>query len=415
MIYKVKSENYGGKISIPSSKSDSQRAILAAGLCTEISTIYNVGNSADEKVMLNAIQQLGAEVTSNQDNSISIKGVNNINNKIEISCGESGLSSRLLISVASIFDKQIKLSASGSLLNRSMKLIFDILPKLNVEINSDEDFLPAIIKGPINSGEITIDGSMSSQFLSGLLMALPLVKGNSIIHVENLTSTPYIEMTINTLSKFGISIENQDFKKFLIKGNQVYKKTDYTIESDWSSSSYWLVASALGKEIEIFGLSKESLQADKAILNAFEYANCEIIWSSNSLKIGGKQRKAFEFDATNCPDLFPALASFAALTNGISKIKGVHRLKHKESDRGQSIQEEFQKLGIKVKFEEDLMLIYGKSSIEGGKVFAHHDHRIAMCLAVLGMFSKSEIEIENAESVSKSYPNFWEDLESLEL
>ncbi len=415
MIYKVKNKNYGGKICIPSSKSDSQRAILAAGLCTKISKIQNVGKSADEKVMLKAIEDLGAKITKNEDNSISIQGVNYLNNEIEISCGESGLSSRLLISVSSVFDKKIKLSASGSLLNRSMKLVFDILPTINVEINSNEDFLPATVKGPIKSGEITIDGSMSSQFLSGLLMALPLVKGDSTIHVENLTSTPYIEMTLNTLSKFGIFIENKNNNKFFIKGNQVYKKTDYTIEGDWSSASYWLVASALGKEIEVFGLLKESLQADKLILTALKNANCEIIWSSNSLKVKGKQRKAFEFDATHCPDLFPALASLAALTNGISRIKGVHRLKYKESDRGKSIQEEFQKLGVKVQFEEDLMLIHGTKIIEGGKVFAHHDHRIAMCLAILGMFSQSEIEIENAESVTKSYPNFWEDLEGLEL
>ncbi|MES2588569.1 MAG: 3-phosphoshikimate 1-carboxyvinyltransferase [Bacteroidota bacterium] len=413
MNYKVQATIYSGVIKIPSSKSDTQRALLAAALSNGISTLKNVGTSSDELAMLQAIQDLGAKIIDKIHDSILIQGFDSVSENCEINIGESGLASRLLIAVCSAFDNAIKILGKGSLLTRPMTFYDEILPKLNVQITSNNGCVPISVKGPIQASEIEIDGSLSSQFLSGLLMALPLANGKSLIHVKDLKSSPYIEMTLNTLSKFGIQIENKDFKNFIIQGSQSYKPTSYTIESDWSSASYWLVASALGQDIEIQGLSKDSLQADKAILKAFEKANCEISWENDLLKIGGKQRKAFEFDATDCPDLFPALASFAALTDGISKIKGVHRLKHKESDRAKSIQEEFQKLGVEVTFQDDFMLIKGKNAINGGNVFAHHDHRIAMCLAILGMFSKTRIEIENAESVSKSYPNFWKDLESL--
>ena len=182
------------------------------------------------------------------------------------------------------------------------------------------------------------------------------------------------------------------------------------MEGDWSSASYWLVASALGQDIQVNGLTLESLQADKAILEAFESANCTVVQSENGVQIHGNERKTFVFDATHCPDLFPALATLASLTSGISMIKGVHRLQNKESNRGIVLQTEFKKLGVQIDLDADVMCIHGQSSISGGTIDAHNDHRIAMCFGVLGMFTTTPIIIDGAEAVIKSYPRFWEEL-----
>jgi 3-phosphoshikimate 1-carboxyvinyltransferase len=224
-------------------------------------------------------------------------------------------------------------------------------------------------------------------------------------------------MTLNTLTQFGIEIQHQNFEQFIIAGKQKYLPTNYEIEGDWSAASYWLVASALGQNIQISGLSLTSLQADKAILKAFEAANCTIVFDENQISIEGNERKSFQFDATHCPDLFPALTTFAALCDGRSDIKGISRLKHKESDRGEVLKSEFEKLGVNIVLNEqdDTMHIYGKNSIEGGKVNSHNDHRIAMCLAIAGMFADNIVEIDEAESVEKSYLNFWEDFTSTSL
>jgi 3-phosphoshikimate 1-carboxyvinyltransferase len=276
---------------------------------------------------------------------------------------------------------------------------------------SENNTLPLQVSGGIKAGEIVVDGSQSSQYISGLLMGLPLLASDSVLVVENGVSLPYIQMTINTLMSFGIVIKQVE-NSYYVQGNQTYRPTTYTVEGDWSSASYWLVASALGQNITINGLSLNSLQADKALLEVFKTANCTIIPTENSIQIHGNERKAFIFDATNCPDLFPALVTFAALTPGISIIKGVHRLQNKESDRGKVLQAEFKKLGVSIEIEEDIMRVYGQSSISGGVINANNDHRIAMCFGILGMFTESSVLIEGAEAVAKSYPNFWEELAS---
>ena len=413
MIQEIHPSILKGEILIPPSKSDSQRAILCAGLADGKSIIKNCGESEDELKMLNTITDLGARIQHIDSNSIEICGINKFPLNKTIHVGESGLGLRLLTNICAAHDGQFMLEGSGTLVKRPMNFFDTTFPKLQVDFSSNNGFLPFKINGPMIATSLTVDGSQSSQYISGLLMAFPLLSGTTYLKVENLKSIPYLEMTLKTLKVFGITIENQNFGEFIIAGNQHYLPADYSIESDWSSASYWIVAAALGTDILIKGLSMDSLQADTKILDALATANCTLINFENGFKVEGENRKPFHFDATHCPDLFPALTVFAALTLGISIIEGVHRLSTKESDRGQALQQEFHKLGIKIEFLEDKMMIHGQATISGGSVESHHDHRIAMCLGIAGIFADSHVIIENAEVVSKSYPNFWDDLSDL--
>jgi 3-phosphoshikimate 1-carboxyvinyltransferase len=411
MLQQVQPGNYSRTIQIPASKSDGQRALLAAALAKGTSYIHHLGKSKDELAMLRCIEQLGTK-TSWKGEVLKIEGLSTFPSEIALNCGESGLASRLLIAVCAMYPGNFSISGEGSLLQRSMDFYVDLFNEQQLTFTfSENNTLPLQVSGGIKAGEIVVDGSQSSQYISGLLMGLPLLASDSVLVVENGVSLPYIQMTINTLISFGIVIKQVE-NRYYIQGNQTYQPITYTVEGDWSSASYWLVASALGQDIQVKGLSFESLQADKALLEVFNIANCTVVQSENCFQMHGNERKSFEFDATHCPDLFPALATFASLIPGISNIKGVHRLQNKESDRGKVLQTEFKKLGVRIELDEDIMHIYGQPSISGGTINAHNDHRIAMCFGVLGMFTKTPIIIDGAEAVIKSYPSFWEELAS---
>lgn len=397
MIKVVFPSNYSGIITIPPSKSDSQRAILCAALSIGKSELTNIGSSADELAMLKTVEQF--------------KNTDSINS---IFVGESGLGVRLLASVASVFTQEIEINGHGSLTKRDLSFFERFLPQMGVKVQSENGKLPLKIQGPILGGKYEVDGSQSSQYISGLLMALPLAMNDSELIVNDLKSAPYVDMTIKTLKAFGIEIQSNG-SVYSIPGNQTYKACRYQMDGDWSSASCWLVASALGKEISVDGLSMSSLQADKQLLTALIASNCKVTQTEEGISIDGCQREPLNFDASDCPDLFPALAIYSTLTIGENRIKGIHRLANKESDRAKALQDELGKLGIEVILESDndCMIIHGENSVSGGKVDSWNDHRIAMCMAVLGMFTDSEVEITGAESVSKSYPSFWENLESL--
>ncbi len=405
---------YTGIIHIPSSKSDTQRAVLAAALCKGSSVLSSIGNSHDEVAMLQAVQKLGAQVINLESNKTVITGIQKFPAEAIINMHESGLGFRLISNVCAAHIGKYEITGTGSLSKRPMHFFEEILPQFGAKVKSQNGYIPIEIDGPMHGCEISLDGSLSSQYLSGLLMALPLLETESRLSVQNLKSIPYVQMTLNTLTQFGIEIQHQNFEEFVIAGKQKYLPTNYEIEGDWSAASYWLVASALGQEIQVSGLSLTSLQADKSILKAFEAANCTVVFGEKQISIEGNERKFFQFDATHCPDLFPALTTFAALCDGRTDIKGISRLKHKESDRGEVLKSEFEKLGVNIVLNEqdDMMHIYGKNAIEGGKVSSHNDHRIAMCFAIAGMFAEDEIEIDQAESVGKSYLDFWGDFTS---
>ena len=409
----ISSKELSGNIIAPSSKSDGQRAILAAGLSKGTTAIFRIGKSDDEQAMLRNIQQLGAQVKRHSDDCTAITGIQNFPAKAELNAGESGLGMRLITGVCAGQEGEFLIRGEGSLVQRSQLFFEEHLTQMGVRVESNDGFLPISVHGRMKGGSVEIDGSASSQFLSGMLMSLPLIEENSTLMVRNLKSIPYVQMTLNTLNAFGVKIEHDNFESFSIAGNQSYACEEYTVEGDWSSASYWLVAAALGHPVSITGLNMESAQADKALLKMLESANCTIDYADDAISVNGDQLTAFDVDATHCPDLFPALVTLAAFCEGISTIKGVHRLKNKESDRGVVLQEEFGKLGLNVELIADLMKIHGGNQLKATNVHSHNDHRIAMCLAIAATKLEGEMVISGAEAVSKSYPDFWGDFRGL--
>lgn len=269
-------------------------------------------------------------------------------------------------------------------------------------------------------GEVEIDGGVSSQFLTGLLISLPLAERDTTVRVRRLRSIPYVDMTIDVMRRFGVEVDHRDYDEFYIPGNQQYKPTKMRIEGDWSAASCMLVAGATAGSVTVQNLNPVSLQADVAIIEALSRAGAHIDQTTDSVTVTRRKLRAFEFDATDCPDLFPALAALAAACEGSSTIVGTSRLTHKESNRARSIASEFGKLGIDVDLStDDVMRIRGGFTNGGADILevvevdSMGDHRMAMSLAVTALRASHPVKILGAECVSKSYSDFWNDYEQL--
>ena len=403
-----------GIIAPPSSKSYAQRAIALALLSQGKSILRNIEFCKDTRSALSCIEALGAKVEILDESTIAIEGgLRPLSNTLHV--GESGLATRLFTPIASLWHEAITIQGEGTLLHRPMIMMIEPLRALGVEVRDGGGYLPIEVKGPIHGGEIEVDGSISSQFITGLLLSLPLAEENTTLHVTSPVSTPYIDMTIDTARIFGIEImqKDGDYTEFFIEGSQKYTPADISIEGDWSGASTILVAGAIAGEVTVKNISTLSKQADTAIIRALERAGAGIIIEHDSITVSKRPLKAFTFDATNSPDLFPALAALAAAAEGVSTIIGTSRLSHKESDRAETLRQEYEKLGIEIDIsQEDVMTIRG-GKIKPATVFSHGDHRIAMSLAVSALRCDGEVVIEQAECVEKSYPTFFEDLESI--
>lgn len=423
---------YPGKLKgaqiAPASKSSMQRACAAALLHVGKTVIANPGHSNDDLAALDVIQKLGAQVeiknalnevgaTIVTSISVTSKGVQPIGP--EMNCGESGLGIRMFTPIAALSSQSILINGKGSLVKRPMHFFDEILPALGVQIQSQNGFLPIRIQGPLKTPEtITVDGSLSSQFLTGLLMAYAASGAEgSVIKVLDLKSKPYIDLTLAVLNSFGWKVQHHNYEQFsFLPHDPLNEVIEYTVEGDWSGAAFLLVAGAIAGPIKVKGLQMDSTQADKAVMQALQSANVAIAIESDGIQIGsedGAALRAFEFDATDCPDLFPPLVALASACMGVSEIKGVSRLAHKESDRGLTLQTEFAKLGIKIELEGDIMKIHGGVEITSSTVFSQHDHRIAMACGVAALKANGPVIITEAEAINKSYTDFFDHLKQL--
>lgn len=401
-----------GSLTPPCSKSYAQRALAAALLSDEVSVLRNIEFCDDTRSALRCIETLGAQVTRTGATTLSVAGgLRPAGNELYV--GESGLSTRLFTPIAALCAKPVTIRGEGTLLQRPMGMMAEPLRRLGVRVTDNHGRLPIEVRGPMRGGRAEVDGSVSSQFITGLLLSLPRAAGDTTLHVRGAVSAPYLDMTLDTAQRFGVELCQRDYEEFYIPGQQRYRATDLSIEGDWSAAAMLLVAGATAGEVTVRNVPWLSRQADTAICTALARAGAALVHDAQRVTAARRPLRAFEFDATHCPDLFPALAALAAAADGVSVLRGASRLPHKESNRAQAIREQYGRLGICVELpEEDVMTIRG-GKIRSARVSSCHDHRIAMSLAVAALRCDGEVSIEHAECVAKSYPGFFEELEKI--
>ena len=412
-----------GTLAIPSSKSYTQRAFAAALLAGGTTHIYNAGISNDDNAALNVVQQLGATVSQkNTFLSITSNFTRNLKSDgeaLKLHLSESGLGLRMFTPIVALLSNTVAITGSGSLTTRPMHTFNEVLPQLDVQLITNNGYLPFTVKGPLNAKDITVDGSLSSQFLTGLLLAYSYANTNATITVQQLTSKPYIDVTLSVLQAFGLNVPlHNNYETFTFTTNPIPQSTtrSYTVEADWSSASFMLVAASINGNCTFTGLNSTSVQADKKILEALQHAGANITVTEKFINVSKSALHGFNFDATQCPDLFPPLVALAANAVGTTTITGLSRLAHKESNRGITLQQQFANLGISIILQDDVMIIHGKGNIQIVNANCHscHDHRIAMALAVSIVNQPTPIVIDAFEAIDKSYPNFYTHLQSLQ-
>ncbi|NLM51003.1 MAG: 3-phosphoshikimate 1-carboxyvinyltransferase [Clostridiaceae bacterium] len=386
-----------GTITPPPSKSDAHRLIICAGLCEGGSVVKKVQFSKDISATICALKKMGAQIDIDNDNVIVKKGIDKNFLRCEIDCIESGSTLRFMIPI-SLLSSGAKFLGRGRLMQRPLEPYFEIFEKLGIRYEKGDGYLD--VEGKLTSGSFHLRGDISSQFVTGLLFALPNLEGDSeIVTTTPLESKGYVDMTIDSLKKFGVKVENEGYRRFYIKGGQKFLPKDVEVEKDYSQAAFFIVANALGADIEIKDLNEFSKQKDKEIIDIINLVKSGVV---------------SEIDVSDIPDLVPVLAVFLALQDGKhTKIINAKRLRMKESDRLFAICDVINSLGGKVLEFDDGLSIFGVKSLKGGVVSSHNDHRIAMSAAVASIKCENPVTILNAECVEKSYPEFFDDFKSL--
>ena len=408
MEVKITPKRLIGRVSAPSSKSASHRVMIAAALAGGVSELSNISSSKDIEATAAAMTAFGANVYCD-DGVYTVMGIKDPAKKAVVDCGESGSTLRFIIPVAAALGCECEFHGSGKLPERPITPYIRELGKHGVTITREEGVMPFSMSGKLTGGEYELEGNISSQFITGLLFALPLCEENSTIRLTSrLESKPYVDMTLDALKLFGVEVEEScdenNFPIYTIKGGQKYQSAKCAVEGDYSQAAFFFAANALGSEVEIDNLNENSVQGDKKIL--------EIIEKMGYNKITGRL-SAFIADVSDIPDLVPILTVLGCFTDGTSRIVGAERLKIKECDRLAAISEAMNNIGGKVKVCGDSLEIEPAEKFRGGKIEGCNDHRIVMASAIASTMAEGEIIITDAEAVQKSYPNFWNDFRSL--
>ncbi|HON18340.1 MAG TPA: 3-phosphoshikimate 1-carboxyvinyltransferase [Salinivirgaceae bacterium] len=407
MNVKINPSKVNGTIIAPPSKSVSQRAIILASLADGTSILHHCGKSDDVQSVLKIVETLGAKVSFKGDKTF-ITGPIKLSSQT-INCGESGLAARIFSALAALGSHPIVINGTGSLLKRPMTMIENTLKKMNVSIQSNHGFLPLVIKGPWEGGSISMDASETSQLLSGIIMAAPLASEHTTIYIEAIKSKPYIDLTLEVMKAFGAEAQQQNYNHFQIKANQRYRPVDMDIEGDWSGAAFMLVAGAIAGKVTVRNLSPFSKQPDKNILQLLMRTGARCSINEDFIEVEKQRLTPFAFDANDCPDLIPPAVALAAHCQGDSMIKGAKRLVHKESNRALTLKQEFEKMGIELQIEGDVIIVKGGKP-HSAICHSHNDHRIAMACAVAALGADGETHILEADVVKKSYPDFFDKL-----
>lgn len=406
---------------MPPSKSITHRAVICAGLAQGESTVFNLAFSQDINATVRGMGALGAKfwekdaTTRCSGRALNIFGCGRpVAKNHLIDCGESGSTLRFLIPLALLTKESMTFTGRGKLTTRPLEPYYRIFRRRNIKYSTDGGKLPLTVQGFLKPDTFLLEGNISSQFISGLLFALPLLPGNSrIMLLSQLESRGYVDLTLSVLNKFGIRVENRDYQEFVISGRQKYCPAQMAIEGDFSQAAFWLVAGTLGSDIRCLGLIKNSLQGDRAIIDIIRRMGGRVEDKNDSIQALPTQTRGIEVDASQCPDLVPAVAVLASCSQGVTRITNAARLRLKESDRLAAITRELGKLGADIREEKDGLVIRGKEALQGGEVDSWNDHRIAMALAVASVKCRMPVVIHQSQAVEKSYPDFWEHFRKL--
>lgn len=392
-----------GTITPPPSKSQAHRVLIAAALSGGESTLKNVALSQDIEATIRCLAVLGASFRWEGD-TLAVTGLaGKPASRGELpllDCGESGSTLRFLIPIALAVLGGGRFAGHGRLMERPQGPYFDLFREKGISFEQKDGVLA--VDGRLEPGTFSLPGNVSSQFITGLLYALPLLSGDSeIVLTTSLESRGYVDMTLDVLNQFGVRVEHQDYARFRVPGNQSFQARDLTVEADWSNAAFWYAAALLESDVDIQGLDTHSTQGDAAIAGHY--------WTL------ARPAEA-EIDVSGCPDLVPPLAAMAALRGeGLTtRLVNAARLRIKESDRLSTVTEVLNALGADVEEHDDHLVIHGRDTLPGGvTVSGHNDHRIAMMAAVAATNCDAPVTITGAECVKKSYPNFWADYEAL--
>ncbi len=400
-----------GSVTVPPSKSAAHRAILCAALANGVSEIHNISLSDDMCATIGAIQAMGARVHYEKQ-ILKIDTTGSWTESARIDCGESGSTLRFFIPIAAALGMNAEFTGRGRLPQRPIGVYLDCLPPHGI-VCQTEGGLPLRISGQLTPGRFVLPGNISSQFITGLLLALPLLNGDSELLLSSpLESAAYVDMTIAIQREFGIQIEPTK-NGWSIRGRQSYHPRTYTVEGDWSQAAFFLAAGALGGELSIQGLNRNSTQGDKAAEALFAQFGADIAWRGDILTVKSKSLCGMEIDAAQIPDLVPILAATAALCEGNTRIYHAERLRIKESDRLAAMTDGLTKLGANIQQTPDGLLITGVPRLHADCVQGYNDHRIVMALAIAALNADGEVQISDAQSIQKSYPQFFEDYNRL--
>lgn len=391
------------------SKSDAQRCLILAALANKPTKLIGLDHSEDISAMLNCIQELGAKYDF--ETSIVHPAAVELSDSICLNVQESGFALRTLAFVGMAFTKNLTLTGTGSLLQRDHTQLCHILQQIGFDVESNGSKLPIQISGTAKKNKVSVNGEAGSQAISGLFLLAPFLEHDSFVSIEDLKSKPYLEMTITRMRDFGIVLHTLNEDRYHIPGNQRMEKEEVQIEGDWSGAANPIVGAAISGKLELHGLNKNSLQADREILQVIQDFGATSTWKDNVLFVHkSKSNLPFETNISDCPDLFPILVVLACASKGTSKIAGVNRLKNKESDRLTVMCEVLKKFEISYQLSENEICIYGTGEVKGGEIDTHNDHRIAMAATIAACIAINSIQLSNASCVSKSYPDFFTDL-----
>lgn len=417
---RIEPNSLTGTLRVPSSKSLGHRDLICAALARGKSQVEQVSVSKDILATCECLRRLGALISPLEEDGgrtgFAVEGCRPHQVESLLDCGESGSTLRFLIPMAALSGDRFTFTGSGKLGSRPLdpyEAIFREQGLVFQKGSSDENF-PLVVQGPLKPGHFTLPGDVSSQFISGLLFALPLLPGDSTLEITGkLESQSYIALTLSALKKYGITIEHDDFRTYRIPGSQQYQPRTGAVEGDYSQAAFWLTAGMLGRSIGLLGMSPDSLQGDKAIIPILQRMGGQVVFEGDTLMSRPSTSLGTTIDAADCPDIVPVLTVAAALSEGHTEIIHAERLRLKECDRLKAMTTELNKLGARITERPDGLSIDGVEELNGGIVDCWNDHRIAMSLAVASIQCREPLTLVGAECVAKSYPEFWQDFKTL--